>query len=85
MTPAEAVAELDRLRKAADALLKQLVDRAPAGTTLITEVRNRLHVAATLLDCAATDTAEQGLYAQPEQPWDWQDDLERLDQPLVGV
>ncbi len=85
MTPAEAVAELDRLRAVVDALLTQLVDRAPAGTVLITEVRNRLTVAATLLDCAATDTAENGLYAEPDQPWDWQDDLEKLGQPLVGV
>ncbi len=85
MTPAEAVAELDRLRQATDALLKQLVDQAPAGTTLITEVRNRLHVAATLLDCVATDTTEHGLYAQPERPWDWQTDLELLDQPLAAA
>ncbi len=83
MTPAAAVAELDRLRQDADALLKQLVDQAPAGTTLIVEVRNRLHVAATLLDCPATDTAEHGLYAQPDQPWNWQTDL--LDQPLVAA
>ncbi len=85
MTPAEAIAELDRLRQDADLLLQRLVDQAPAGTVLIVEVRNRLHVAATLLDCAATDTQQIGLYAEPEQPWDWQTDLGLLDQPLTAA
>ncbi len=82
MTPAEFTAEADRLRTQVDALLARVVDGCPAGKLVTVEVRNRLVVAATLLDNAATDAPQAGLYTQPTEPWDWQADLELLDQPI---
>ncbi len=82
MTPAEFVAEADRLRTQVDALLTRAIVGCPAGHLLTVEVRNRLTLAATFLDHAATDAPQAGLYTQPTEAWDWQADLELLDQPI---
>ncbi len=84
MTPAEFVAEADRLRVHVDALLKRVIVGCPTGHVLTVEVRNRLTLAATFLDHAAADATEVGLYAKPTEPWDWRADLELLDQPLAA-
>ncbi len=84
MTVTETIAELDRLRAATDALLKQLVAGCPIGKVIVPEVKV-LAAAATLLDGAATGAQQVGIYAEPDEPWDWQNDFEKLRQPLVAA